>query len=68
MPRFDRTLRLKCNKGEPRFAFGWVAVPGFVLRPVTAQINSLFNGMQFTDVKNGQIGTEPAWQVDGVGR
>jgi hypothetical protein len=49
-------------------AFGWVAVPGFVLRPVTSQINNLFGGVQFTNVDPGQIGTEPAWQVEGVSR
>ncbi len=49
-------------------AFGWVAVPGIALGPVTSQLNSLFSGVQFTNVVDGRVGTEPSWQVDGVGR
>jgi hypothetical protein len=47
-------------------AFGWVAVPGVVLQPVTGQINSLFGGVQFTSVVDGHLGPQPAWQVEGV--
>ena len=48
-------------------AFGWVAVPGFVLGPVVDTLNSLFGGVQFTNVVEGHVGPQPAWQVDAVG-
>ncbi|MEP7359603.1 MAG: hypothetical protein ABI847_20290 [Anaerolineales bacterium] len=54
--------------GETESAFGYIAVPGFVLRPVTDQVNSLFAGVQFTNVVPGHTDTQPAWQVNGVGR
>ena len=48
-------------------AFGWVAVPTFLLEPLTGGINDLFGGIRVTELEP-ETGSPDQWNVTAIGQ
>jgi hypothetical protein len=62
-----QVLPLRNQQGDDS-AFGWVAVPTFLLRPIADDINRLFGDVQLTAVTEAAPWPSPAWTAAGVTR